>query len=910
MPILGWILSGTLAAIAGLAAFADTTLSVAPDGNDSWNGTQAARKADAAASDPDGPLASLARARDVARELRKAGKLSGPLRIQLRGGAYYVSEPIVFEPEDSGTVDAPVYVEAYPGETPVIHGGRRLRDWKQEGAKWVAAIPELKDTATPPSAFWVNGQRRVSARTPNARNPVGDFPEKDESFYAAPVLEKDAAGKETKSASRFSYRPEELQAWEGLSDAVVVVFHSWETSLLRVKTLDAANHVVEFTHAAPWNFGYWTDQQRYYVENLMEGLDQPGEWCFERKSGTLHYLPMPGEDPTTAEAVIPTARQLLLLKGDAASGKLVDYLHFTGLRFHYSDYPIGPEGHCDGQAAASVSAAVEATGARHCVFERCEVAHTGGYGVWFHSGSQDNQLQHSEVHDLGAGAVRIGEGGSPATDNEAVLRNAIDNCYLHDGGRIFRGAVGVWIGRSSYNTLSHNEICDFRYTGISVGWSWGYDASSANHNVIEGNHVHDIGLGQLNDMGGIYTLGVSPGTVIRGNIFHDVLAHKDSYGGWGIYFDEGSTGVLAESNLVYNTLTGSFHQHYGEDNAVVNNILAYSHRDQIIRSREEDHLSFRFERNIVYFNNDGLLGSHWNNQQYRLDNNCYWTTSGEPLYFAGRTLEEWRATGQDQHSIIADPLFVSAESADFALKPGSPALAVGFVPFDTSRVGLYGDPEWVARPKQVVRPVFAPPMPPPPPNPIRVSEGFEAYADGASIKGPQISEEPPGTIRVSASTAATGSRSLKFADAAGLKHRYDPHLFYTPRIMKGLVVGRFAVRPESGAEFYHEWREQHAGSYSVGPSLRIDGTGQFFANGQALGKVEIGEWTKLEIRYVLRQQGQPQYSVKVEAQNRSICEYSIKCDDRPLRRLDWWGFVSNADGPATFYIDDLDLRTE
>ncbi len=673
------------------------TLHVTPNGNDAWSGSMA--EPNPAATD--GPLASLSGARDTLRALRSQGKLTEPVTVLIHTGDYFIAEPILFTEEDSGTQEAPVTFEACPGESVVIHGGRPVSDWKQEGALWVATVPEN----TRFSALWIDGQRRQPARTPNAAHPFGDYPPDSDFFYTeGPVVEKDpVTGKEANSSTKFHFKPGDLKPWSTLEDALVVIFHSWATSSLRIKTLDENEHTVEFTGPARWPFAYWLKNQWYFVENVFEALDTPGEWYLNRTTSQVFYLPMPGETIETIQAVYPVAKQLIRIEGKPAEGKFVEYLTFRGLKMHYTEYTIAPEGISDSQAAYTIPAAFEATGARHCTVDRCEIAHVGTYGLWFRAGCQYNTLTHSELTDLGAGGVRIGEGGNPPTENEAALWNVIDNNFLHDGGLMFREAVGVWMGRTSYNRLSHNEICDFRYSGISIGWSWGYEASSAHHNIIEFNHVHDVGKGQLSDMGAIYTLGISPGTVIQHNYFHDVYSNPKISGGWGIYFDEGSTDILAANNIVCNTLTGTLHQHYGRDNRVQNNIFAFSHREQLIRSRQEDHISFFFERNIVYFNNGKLLGSNWSNGNFRNRQNCYWDTSTPNIAFAGKSLEEWQNTGQDAHSIVADPLFENVDARDFRLKPESPALKLGFQPIDISSAGLYGEEEWVKKPKAIER---------------------------------------------------------------------------------------------------------------------------------------------------------------------------------------------------------------
>ena len=180
-------------------------------------------------------------------------------------------------------------------------------------------------------------------------------------------------------------------------------------------------------------------------------------------------------------------------------------------------------------------------------------------------------------------------------------------------------------------------------------------------------------------MGGVYTLGISPHSVIRHNLIHDVYAF--SYGGWGIYFDEGTTGMVAMDNVVYNTKTGGFHQHYGQDNLVSNNIFALARQDgQIIRTRAEDHRSFTFEHNIVYYRTGGLLGSNWSGDNYQLDNNIYWNAAGEPVTFSGLSLTQWQQKGQDLHSAIVDPGFVDPEHGNFKFRSPTVAQRIEFRP--------------------------------------------------------------------------------------------------------------------------------------------------------------------------------------------------------------------------------------
>jgi hypothetical protein len=877
---------------------------VAPNGNDAWSGAFEAPNTDGT----DGPFATIAGARDALRSREPAVRAQGPVQIRIRGGNYHVTGPITFGPEDSGTASAPITYEAYPGEEPVIHGGRVLSGWKTDGPLWTLELPEVREGRWVFTGLYANGEWRQPARTPNPAHPVGDYPEETDYFYTTgqvTVVNPDT-GKEEPSKDKIRFQAGDVQQWESLPDAWVVMFHSWNTSMHFVKTLDLEDHTMEFSCGSGRPMGYWQSAgQRFFIENLFEGLDQPGEWYLNRKTGTLYYYPMPGETPDTTVVVAPVAQQLLLLTGKPEEKSYVEHLAFKGLRFNYTEYTLPEAGYPGGQAAVAVNAAVEARGARHCLIEDCEIAHVGNYGVWFRAGCQDNLLVRCEITDLGAGGVRIGETSSAASAALVCMRNTVDNCFIHDGGKRYRGAIGAWIGRSSYNTLSHNEICDFRYTGISVGWSWGFQPSSAHHNRIEYNHVHHTAKGQLSDTGSIYTLGVSPGTVIRNNIFHDSLSYPKVSGGWGIYFDEGSTYIVAENNLVYNTRSGNLHQHYGKENHVINNIFAYSHGPQLRRSREEDHISFILERNIVFANNDSMLGVHWANGNYRLDAHCYWNSDGDDLDFAGRDFSEWQAEGHDAQSIVADPRFLDPEHGDFRLHPDSPALELGFQPFDLTEPGLYGDPEWVNKPRQIEREPF---MPPPVPEPVTIADDFEETPENETARGAYTTEgEGAASIRVTREAAASGTHSLKFTDVSGLKHAFLPYMHYAPRLRTGTAVGAFSGRFEPGVVFFHEWRDNHS-PYRVGPSLWVR-DGRLIANGQTLMELPFGVWVRFEMECPLGRHATGTYDLTVTVDGQEPRHFeSLRQTGEGIKRLDWFGFVSNADAETAFYIDDISIE--
>jgi hypothetical protein len=294
---------------------------------------------------------------------------------------------------------------------------------------------------------------------------------------------------------------------------------------------------------------------KYYIENTFEGLSEPGEWYLDRLKGKIYYIPKPGEEIDKAEVTAPYLTQFVRLKGNIEQGKYVEHIRFKNLDFQYSDwYHPAPSSTKEAsyfstpsfddvtrptasspQAAIHVMGSIYLEGARFCAFEGCTVGHIGFYGIELYRGCEGILLKDNHIYDTGAGGIRLNGSHQVGDINNHCCRNRIVSNHIEGGGRVFLCGIGILLAHSYDNKIQGNEIHDYFYTGISCGWVWGFGESITRDNLIENNHIYDLGKGLMSDMGGIYTLGRQPGTIIRANKIHDV--EKCNYGGWGIYLD-------------------------------------------------------------------------------------------------------------------------------------------------------------------------------------------------------------------------------------------------------------------------------------------------------------------------------------------------------------------------------------
>jgi hypothetical protein len=406
-------------------------------------------------------------------------------------------------------------------------------------------------------------------------------------------------------------------------------------------------------------------------------------------------------------------------------------------------------------------------------------------------------------------------------------------------------------------------------------------------------------------MAAIYTLGISPGTTVRNNLIHDIWDWEEGYGAGGIYPDEGSSQILIENNVVYRTASGGLTVHYGRDDIARNNIFAFGRDAQIHLGRRDKESSLTLERNIVYYDEGELF---MRESDLAADYNIYFNTTGEELSFPlGLDFAAWQAQGQDAHSLIADPMFENAAKYDFRLKPGSPALKLGFKPIDVSQCGLTGPPELVKLARSIKRePVTIPRRSAAPP--LSLNEGFEitpikGNADLAYTHG----EAGAATIRVTDEQAAAGKRSLKFTDAPGLDQPWNPHIFYSPNLREDLALCSFDLRLEQGAIIWHEWRDA-ASPYRVGPSMGVDAAGQLKAGDQDLMTVPTGQWLHFEISAGLGKKADGTWTLTVTVPGQQPRRFErLPCNPK-WKQLMWMGFISNATETAVFYLDNLKLN--
>ncbi|OJV86371.1 MAG: hypothetical protein BGO34_05140 [Bacteroidia bacterium 44-10] len=622
--------------------------------------------------------------------LRKSDQIKGDVDLIVKKGEYYLSEPLIISPEVWDGRNTLTIKGEKRGKV-TLNGGIKLPNFRWgKNNLWEADIHSIQKLyKISPQQIFVNDSRAIRARTPNK-----GFFYKISKTTEIPLKSSGTPPKQSDQVIVLDEKQSNtLKNIQDISDVVISLNHKWNRtrSYLNRKTINSESVTLNFETPVLDSFNKFNTKTIFFLENSMSFLDEAGEWFIDKK-GVLYYYPRAGESIKRTFAEIPLLDQLLLVNGQKES--FVKNIVIKDIIFKNTKYTMPSNGDGPDQGASATSAAISLNFTDNIIFTGCEIKNIANNAIWFEKGCTNGLIENCYIHDIGIGGIKIGPRNIPTSGDERTEKIVVRNNVIHSGGNEIPTGPGIIIFQSGNNTIVHNDIADFRYTGISVGWTWGYTSSLAKNNLIGFNKIHHLGWNELSDMGGIYSLGPSNGTKLLNNVIHDIYSFD--YGGWGLYTDEGSTDILIENNLVYNCKNSGFHQHYGKDNIVRNNIFANQFLGQLEATLKEKHLSFTFTNNIIYFNRGVLIGKPgWDVININSNHNLYWDTRTKDVKFLNFSFAEWKnQTGKDSQSIIEDPLFVNPPNFDFRFKNTKNIRKIGFVPFQYSDAGILNNNVW------------------------------------------------------------------------------------------------------------------------------------------------------------------------------------------------------------------------
>lgn len=670
---------------------------LSPQGDDQLSGLQLKT------SGAQGPLKSLQEALVRIRSLRSVGTAVGAVEICMSPGTYMLERPVIFHAQDSN-----ITVRGSEEEPTMLSGSIPLSGFQpvtlQHGIKaWSLDISTHLDRYGDFRALFHNGQRLQRARWPHRNFLIVDrFAHKHEGIDI------------TEGQHRFFAKSEDLPSdWQPGDQVEVNIIHYWVHERAGAESINPQTGEIVMDRKTGMNPHFGPFPTSYFLENDLRFLIHPGDWFLDQKTGTLYIVPEKKWNRKSFEVHAPVVNQWIRLAGEV--DRPVQNVSFHNLTFQHADWcrgdaealrwephpempprptrpilphretptPIPRPSNRAIQGAVYLPGTIQGRAAAGCHFSDCCFSGSSFYTFLLEDGSRGNVIERCRFEDLGAGAVYLDGSPDMMEPKHHNVANRISDCEIRSGGHVFADACGIFATHVSGCRIEHNHIEDFPYTGISVGWRWTFDTGVNRDQQVVGNVVRKIGhRGGLSDMGGIYLLGYQPGSVVRGNVVEDIRTVH--YGGWGIYLDEGSSGIQVEHNQVWKTASHSVHEHWGRQNIYRHNLFAFGGQGGIMINHETSHgwvthpaPGSRAEYNILltdgqpaFHDDDGLL----NNQDiqkgfFSHDHNLMWDEKAkarsavwkssdwhDPKYKErSLSLKQAQALGQELNGLITDP---------------------------------------------------------------------------------------------------------------------------------------------------------------------------------------------------------------------------------------------------------------
>lgn len=928
-------------AVALPSAHADTETAqavvfyVAPGGRDSWSG----RLSTPNARHSDGPFASIAAARDAIRRLKERG-LRRPVRVIIRGGTYDLGETLVFGPEDSGTASCPITYQAARGEKVVLRGGKPVSGWHRVEENVFAA--ELRGQglggARFHQLFW-RGRRQVLARHPNfdgAHPRAGGFV-----YVADRALVPREQLIYEKGALPF-------ERWSDISQAEIVSTYcgGWNFAITPIRSVDTSKRIITFRKVRRT----FEPGNRFYVQNIRAALDAPGEWFLDYKTDTLYFWPPSGE-VRDGEVVVPVLDHIIVLQGS------IPYPHgYLNVRFQGSrdEYPMP----ADQKALRPVQYitfrgirmecarqdGLRMIGARHCSVLGCQVTNVGGVGI--NLGGVVNF--YDEV-----GNPRLTEpegvpGGVGGAGQDLYFNDPCQHCRIAGNDVFSTGSDGIFIYGTA-NLAENNHVYD---TGL-----FDKDCACINlwgeENVARRNTLHDVprnaifikgvdNVAELNEIrytmletcdGGAIRMCQRNlklrGNVIRFNRILDTVGYghprlgdyQSPYYSWGVYLDDFTCGTAVRGNIIARTGRGGVMLHGGSDNIVDNNIIvdAGMYSIEILPIARRAMTGSIITRNIIVADGDKTAvyrASRWTDDLASFARNVVWARGKPARVTLGTrrlTFDNWHAwlkAGLDNGSILADPRFVNPAADDYRLGEDSPVWKVGFQRIPVDDIGCYASAERATWPLRTEYPMVReePVLHRIPPRPLH--EDFEMEIVGRRPRHGDVLAHRKAPIVVTKEQAAEGEKSLKIADAAGLPRTWEPRIFWALKFRDGKV--RFScdffldpAHPPRILVDLRQYSDTGGREYLSGPSFVIAPDGTLLAGGQAIAKVPLGKWFRIEMTIQLGPDAPSSTSASLSGPGYAAQTFEIPHGSAKFQRLERIVISALADGPGVVYVDNV-----
>ncbi len=545
---------------------------VSPAGSDDNPGTASA------------PFQTVAKARDVVRAL--GGSMTDDLHVYLRGGTYRLESTLTFGPEDSGKNGHRIHYQAYPGETPVLSGAIAVTGWTPyQGGIYQAKLGRTTKLRN----LYVNDARaKMASKSATARGGSGTYSvTAGQATWAwASGSGSDGVKYDTSAVSAVSTNKDDLEIVNGTTwNENIVCVRDVVTTTDNYRGLLLQQPYGAIAQLPGWGAGFSTSGT-HTLFNALEFLSQPGQFYFDKTTGTLYYYPRSGEDLTQANVEAPVLEELVDVAGTSTSER-VQNLTFQGLTFAHTDYSLVNVGGSCGKASVqgatvftafgdgnwhnskyqiidTLPAMIHVTSADSIQFVGNVVKHSGNEGISFINNVVNSEITGNYVTDIAGSGITIGhpqhvylgDGGAhekyPPGVEGICTKNSISNNVLVNVSSLpgFGGHAGITAFFVNTLSITHNHIQGTAYNGINLGWGWTnfLDSKTAKNNTVSSNRLFDT-LSRLHDSGAIYTIGQNPGTNINQNYVKGIPP-ATSGPTYGLHNDEGSAYITENDNVL------------------------------------------------------------------------------------------------------------------------------------------------------------------------------------------------------------------------------------------------------------------------------------------------------------------------------------------------------------------------